>query len=171
MKEPIGTATMYDELKRLLTAFPRRGQQDLTGLADVYKKGLVGVETDALRGAVDACIQNDEFFPKVARLRGAADEWMRRNRGKFAPAGPDDPDRCNVCGARAYQPTITRPKLFPTDSGRMVYRDEAGNTHPRMALLTLQAKGARLVMETVESQRFTVDHNRGPHNVHYETAE
>ena len=138
MRQPLTTQTVLDELQRLLTAFPRRGDQNLTRLADVYRAGLVGVETDALRAAAGRCIQEDEFFPKVARLRSLADEWMRRNRGAFAPTIRDRWNICPTCGAVALPRQITRPTRG----------------------------GPRGELETVESQGLYMDHLPGPHHVH-----
>lgn len=152
MRNPLTTQTVTDELKRLLTAFPRRGEQNIPGLADVYKHGLVGVETEALRGAVSRCIQTDEFFPKVARLRELADEWMRRNRAQFAPVTRESWDICGVCGARASRVDVVRPKMVEPSPDPRTWTQETDDA-------------GKPVFETVLSQGTYMSHDPVLHHV------
>ncbi len=141
MRQPLTTDVVMSELNRLHAAFPRNlGKQDPLMMASVYKEGLRGVETDALRGAVDISIQSDQFFPKVARLRELAHEWMKRNRASFAPALVASWDTCGICGAKALPRMITRPKK----------------------------DGAKGELETVESRSLYMDHDPKMHNVREE---
>lgn len=123
MPEALTSQLVAEELKRLLAAFPRNlGGQNPTMMAEVYKGGLRGIDGDALRGAVQSCIQTDTYFPKVARLREAAAEWTRRNRPAIAAILKGSWDTCGVCGARA----------LPTDKGRttMLHDAERHNVRP-----------------------------------------
>lgn len=167
MRNPLTTQTVTDELGRLLTAFPRRGTQNLAQLTAIYKTGLVGVETDALRSAVVRCIQEDEFFPKVARLRELADLWMRHNRATIAPTLPDQWDICPVCDARAMTRMVTRPILTkPTsDPKTWYYALTDGRTVAVGDVAALAAAGPLVPLETVESRGLTMHHRPGPHHV------
>lgn len=123
MTEPLTSQIVGDELKRLLAAFPRNlGGQNPTMMAEVYKGGLRGIDGQALRAAVDICIQSDTYFPKVSRLREAAAEWTRRNRPYFAPVIHAAWNVCGVCGARAEE----------TDKGRTVMNHDAERHNVRV---------------------------------------
>lgn len=173
MHNPLSTQTVIDELRRLLTAFPRRGV-DISQTSAIYKGALVGVETDAFRGAVERCIREDEFFPKVARLRALAEEWMRANRGHFAPAVHADRETCGICGARVSPRSITRPMLTKPDhanpktwhyalpDGRKI---AAGDLHALALVLPL------LELETVPSRSLYMDHDPRMHHVTGEAVE
>jgi hypothetical protein len=170
MRNPITTATMLDELQQLLTAFPRHGKQDVARLAEVYKHGLVGVETEALHGAVHRAIQDDEFFPKIARLRALADSWMKRNRAAYAPTIATAWDTCGVCGARAKPRQILRPVLAkPTkDSPTWHYPLSDGRRLKQGDVIGLQSLAHLLTLETVESTSLYLDHDPRLHHVQYD---
>lgn len=184
MPELLTAQLVGDELKRLLAAFPRNlGSQNPAMMADVYKNGLRGIDGEALRAAVDMCIQNDTYFPKVSRLREAAGEWIRRNRAHFAPKIPTTWNICPVCGARASSPDITRPQKHGDGPGayyitakeyRMPQGEAviaAGRHIPAGKLLDALARGMVLVMETVPNPRTIIEHDPRLHHVRPDDAE
>lgn len=177
MPEPLTSQLVGDELKRLLAAFPRNlGSQNPAMMAEVYKTGLRGIDGEALRAAVDMCIQADTYFPKVARLREAAGEWMKRNRAHFAPKVPVAWNVCSVCGEKAESPNITRPKLHGEGADahyltakpyRMPDGSElaVGRRVPAAKLLDALARGMVLESETVPNPRTVINHNPERHHV------
>ena len=67
----------------LNTAFPRSAKvQDGVRTISVWREGLAGLDRDAVNGAVKAIIREDEHFPRIARVREMARQWIRRNRGE-----------------------------------------------------------------------------------------
>lgn len=175
--EPLTSGVVADGLKKLLEAFPRNlGQRNPTMMAEVYKSGLDGIDAHAFRAAVDMCIKQDNFFPKVARLRELAGEWRKRNRAEFAPRIPVAWNTCPVCGARAEAPEITRPKKYGDGQEAHYltskeYRSpqgtviEAGRRIPASTLLDALARGVPLEMETVANPRTVINHDPARHHV------
>src|SRR3954471_8544881 len=103
MPEPLTSSLLVEELGKLMIAFPRNAtSKDPVPLADVYRNGLHGLSGDSVRFAVGRAIQEDEHFPKVARLRELASDWSRRTNAVIdLVTRSSDELTCSVCGARA----------------------------------------------------------------------
>jgi hypothetical protein len=110
MAEPLTVQLVLEELKRLHVAFPQNVgmRTNPTGTADVYRNGLRGLSGDAVRAAASVIIQNDQYFPKVARLRELATEWTKRNARALAPTHPVAWNVCPICFATAEPIEIER---------------------------------------------------------------
>ncbi len=107
MPEVLSHSVVSQELARLVQAFPS-ARRNLSELAEVYRSGLVGISPHALHVAVDRVIQDDQFFPKVSRLRQLAGDYAKSHPSPFAPSFPsDNPDICPICGAQA------NPRMIP----------------------------------------------------------
>lgn len=112
MPEPLTSQLVAEQLQKLLVAFPRNlGSQNPAMMADVYRNGLRGLSGDAVRAAVDRAIQEDEYFPKVARLREAATAWQRYNTTTLAPKFAKDDRWCDRCQSRAEWLERWRPQV------------------------------------------------------------
>jgi len=151
MPEPLSTELVAQLLVKLHAAFPRTiGAQNATATTDVYRNGLRGLSGDAVRNAVDRVIENDTYFPKVARIRELANEWERR-RLAFAPRHRDEPANplaCRICGAVPEQLEYTYPKR------------KAGS----LALVISKETG-KIDMETHTSERSETVHDARAHHV------
>ncbi len=103
MRNPLTTQVVADGISKLVVAFPGNlaAKTNPVMLADTYRRGLDGLDGDAVTAAIDICIREETYFPKVAKLREVAGEWMRRNRHAFAPTIPQAWNVCPTCGARA----------------------------------------------------------------------
>lgn len=66
----------------------------------VWREGLAGLDRDAVAGAVTVIIREDEHFPRIARIRIVAREWIRRNRGTDVVGRHTDGRTCPNCGDR-----------------------------------------------------------------------
>ncbi len=142
MAEYLSHTIVTTELARLVQAFPS-ARRDLNELAEVYKQGLTGIGPSALHAAVDLSIQEDQYFPKVSRLRALAGDYAKRHPSPFAPSFPaNDPDICPTCGARALPRMIATPKTPGLDP--------------------LKADS----WETVQSKSLYMDHNPDRHQVY-----
>lgn len=113
MPEPLTTTLVMEELQRLHVAFPNNiGMRTSPAkTAEVYRNGLRGLSGDAVRAAADRVIQDDEFFPKVAKLRELATVWMKHNQPSSADAFEQDPLWCPRCRTRATIRERWRPKV------------------------------------------------------------
>ncbi len=154
MHEPLTTQLVVELLQKLLAAFPRNlGSQNPTMMADVYRNGLGGIEGEAVRAATDIAIQNDQYFPKVARLRELATEWTRRNRATASVGIEPAWDVCAVCGARVKEKFITRQARHPDAPHPLLWDglDDEGKPIPRM--------------ETLKEPRWVIEHDARRHNV------
>jgi hypothetical protein len=185
VREPLTAMLIADQLKRLFGAFPasKLASQNPSFTAETYKDGLKGIDGEMLRAAVDRCIQEDQYFPRIARLRELAFEWRRRNRDETPAAERSTWNHCGICGAEAQPEQITRPKLFDKDASAAHYRTAqetrfetgvvwpAGHPVQRGLLLWAQENGVRLEMETVEGRQLVMNHKPGPHHVHRERQE
>lgn len=111
MHEPLTTQLVGELMTKLLAAFPSRNVagHNLTHTADVYRNGLRGLSGEAVRAAVDRSIQDDTFFPKVARLRELAAAWEKYNRVHMPDPISADPLWCGICRSRAEWKTVWRP--------------------------------------------------------------
>lgn len=111
MPEPLTTQLVAEQMQKLLVAFPSRNLagQNIVHTAEVYRNGLRGLSGDALRAASDIVIQNDVYFPKVARLREVASEWTKRNAAIAAPHFRVDELYCHVCQSRVEPVERWRP--------------------------------------------------------------
>jgi hypothetical protein len=105
----IPLVTMTELLAPLVQVFPRGAQaRNLNQLADVYRQGLTGCSQAGIHRAVELVIQDDEYFPKVSRLRQLAVAYDRRGQQHAAEAGGD----WNVCAVCGTQVTITEGKRY-----------------------------------------------------------
>lgn len=113
MPEPLTTTLVMEELQRLHVAFPQNVgmRTNPAGTAEVYRNGLRGLSGDAVRAAADRAIQEDEFFPKVAKLRELATAWMKHNQPSVEAQFAVDPLWCPVCQSRAIFRNRWRPKV------------------------------------------------------------
>lgn len=165
-REPLTSQLVGEELKRLFAVFPSKlAAQNIAFTAETYKNGLKGIDGHALRGAVDIVIQNDSYFPKVARLREAAGVWTKYNRPALAPRMEAAWNVCPVCRAEAVRPMVTRPKLFDRGTDTEHYRTVKGEQVRRGDLLTAQASGAVFETETVQSDRTEIHHRPEAHHI------
>ena len=81
---------------------------------ETYHRELAGVSADAFEAAVTRVLREDEFFPKIARLRTFAREWEARNRATASPVVRDTPvdeGRCQACGERWSDAPRWRPVI------------------------------------------------------------
>lgn len=108
--EPLTRELVVDCLKTLAVTFPQRGLTPDMELrrADVYRNGLSGLSGDALRFAIQISVQEDTFFPKVARLRQIAQRWVTAHPAR-EPV--EHPLYCRGCHARSVWETRWRPAL------------------------------------------------------------
>ena len=150
MAEPLTMALITELMPRLHAAFPRNlGKENPAMMAEVYRNGLRGLSGDAVRAAVGRAIQEDSYFPKVARIRELATAWERHNRPRLEPIVREAPwNVCPVCGAKAQARTISRKKRDP-ERGDAVVRDASG----------------AVVWEDVTSQMLYIDHDPAKHHV------
>lgn len=119
MSEPLTVELVADMLRTLAAAFPGRAMDDrqLMLRAEVYYNNLQGLSGNALRWAVKISIQEDQYFPKVARLRELATRWISANTA--ATVGPRADDRyCKGCGQAWAPETRWRPKPRSDGSGQ-----------------------------------------------------
>lgn len=178
MREPLTSMLLAEQLKRLLAAFPTRlASQNPQFLAETYRDGLKGIDGQAFRGAVEMAIQNEQYFPRISKLRELAHEWAKRNRVETPAEHKSTWNRCGVCGAEAAPEMITRPRLFDPESSEPHYRTAketrfanglvwaAGHHVPRGGLGWAQLNGVQLETETVEGRRLVMNHKPGPHHV------
>ncbi len=106
--EPLTTSLLLALIGDLNVAFPsNRAAQNANQLADVYRNGLSGLSGDAVREAVRRCIQTEEYFPKVSKIRAIATAYDRE-RTVTIRALNHDPDECPTCGARVVEHEIMR---------------------------------------------------------------
>lgn len=116
MAEPLTSQLVGEQLQRLHAAFPRNlGSQNPAMMIEVYRNGLRGLSGDAVRVAVDRAIQEETYFPKVAKLREIATAWQRVNEAKAEPRFDVDPLWCPNCRTRAawrerYRPLVTKDR-------------------------------------------------------------
>lgn len=97
MHEPLTTPLLLDLLQKLHVAFPRTlGKDNPAMMAEVYRNGLRGLSGNAVKEAVEKCIQQDQYYPKVARIREVASEIIRRTTVTLQHTASWD--RCGVCG-------------------------------------------------------------------------
>lgn len=99
-------------LERLDVAFDKRAPKKVELRAEIYRDGLRGVDLDALRSAATAAIEQDTYYPKVARLRELATAWARA-RNRFAPPDLLESGYCPGCRTFARPVTRQRPRLDP----------------------------------------------------------
>lgn len=114
MTEPLTLQLVMEELRRLHVAFPQNigMRSNPSGTAEVYRNGLRGLSGSALRVAVDRCIQDEQYFPKVAKLRELAGAWTKHNE-PAKPFRPEDELECATCHSRAEYVHRWRPIVDP----------------------------------------------------------
>jgi len=111
--EPLTTSLVLEELAKLHIAFPQNigMRTNASGTAETYRNGLRGLSGDSIRAAADRSIQEDQFFPKVARLRELATAWMRHNQPVAEPTQTAEQELwCPRCRTRAILRNRWRPK-------------------------------------------------------------
>jgi hypothetical protein len=113
MTDYLTTSLVLDELKRLHIAFPNNigMRSNPGGTAEVYRNGLRGLTGEAVRAAADQAIQNEEYFPKVAKLRELAWTWTKHHAPTPAEQFETDPMWCARCKSRASIRERWRPKV------------------------------------------------------------
>lgn len=112
MISPISTPALVGLLKTLDAAFDKRGVKDALTRAEVYRNGLRGLDESSIRAAVNLAIEQDTYYPKVARLRELATAWARA-RNRFAPPDLLESGYCPGCRTFARPVTRQRPRLDP----------------------------------------------------------
>jgi hypothetical protein len=113
MPEPLTTELLSDLLKDLSANWPRHISGDASRQVAVYRSGLGGLSGDAVRAAVKRSIQEDEYFPKVGRLRELAHAWTKRNTSDTL-GGVRDELWCGRCQSRVRARDRWRPVTDPT---------------------------------------------------------
>lgn len=112
MPEPLTTALVAELLEQLHVAFPRNlGKQNPQLMVDTYRNGLRGVPGDAVRWAVSRSIEEDQYFPKVARLRQLSQVWLNANRAQVEPRVETAAGWCEGCRTRAVGEVRMRPAV------------------------------------------------------------
>lgn len=120
MPELLTPAIMIGILRDLSAVFPAKiTDEQLVRRAQVYRDGLVGFDADAVGHAARRAIQEDNFFPKVARLRELAAAYVTYHRQHSANVvgAIDDPMFCPRCQSRFADRRRWRPQVDP-ESGR-----------------------------------------------------
>lgn len=111
MHEPLTTQLVAEVLEELMIALPRgKGYGTPQQVATTYRNALSGISGDALRWAAKTAIQEDKFFPKVARLRELAMRWTVANAAQ-TPTMQIEDRRCPGCGKAPAVETRWRPAL------------------------------------------------------------
>lgn len=128
MHDTLTPIAVLEQLQRLHIAFPRnlgmRTDSTARQTADVYRNGLRGVSLDGLRFAVDRCLQDDSYFPKIARLRELARDFDLKHRNGGSEH-QTDPMWCPRCSTR-YRPQVRwRVQADPKQNFAIV-TDESG---------------------------------------------
>lgn len=124
MPEAVTTELVVSMLRDLSVAFPARmGDAELMRRADIYRDNLTGFPGEALRWAAKQSIQEDKFFPKVARLRELAMRWQSANRVTVEARLEEPSGWCQGCKTVARVETRYRPRL--DKNGRRIL-DERG---------------------------------------------
>lgn len=81
-------AECHDVLKLIGAAYPtqrqRMSQDDVRAMAAVYTAGLLDLDFDRVRAAVDRLVKGSRFMPTIAEIREAAVDVVR---GPRAPGG------------------------------------------------------------------------------------
>lgn len=104
MPDALTLDRMAELLATLDVAFPKGHSQDTGALLHLYFEQLQRFSGEAVHHAVSLAIAEDEWFPKVARLRTLATAWARENEWKPAAVEARDEtwDRCACGGAMRY---------------------------------------------------------------------
>jgi hypothetical protein len=112
MPEPMTLELVLDVLRMLAAAFPgRMDDRALMRRADVYRDNLQGMSGDALRWAAKIAIQEDSYFPKVARLRALATRWTVANTATVEAQNQRPSGWCEGCQSVARPEKRWRPKV------------------------------------------------------------
>lgn len=112
MHEPLTLELTVDVLRDLSAAFPQKmDDKAMVRRAEVYRNNLQGLSGSALRWAAKTSIQEDSFFPKIARLRELANRWTTANAPQSVslPAGNNHCSRCNTSfeWRKQWRPKVT----------------------------------------------------------------
>lgn len=145
MAELLTTKLVAEVLEQIHSVIAKRGGfgDDPARFVERYHTALAGCSGDAVRYAGKRVIQEDEYFPKPARLRAFAMTYQRRTADGVV-GRINDPDACRVCGARYQTVRLERVKV---DAKGQAVRDARGEP----------------VMETVERDR--IEHDRRAHGL------
>lgn len=113
MAEPLTTQLVAELMQTLLTAFPSRNLagNNIVHTAEIYRDGLTGLSGDSVRAATKRCIQEDTYFPKVARLRELAAGWEKHNRVQMPEQLLADETWCRGCQQRATWRELWAPAV------------------------------------------------------------
>jgi hypothetical protein len=114
MPEPLTLELVLEMLKDLNAGGLGRKMDDeeLGRRAAVYRQALEGLSGDAVRFAIKKALQEDEYFPKPARIRMLGYQFRREtatpglDRHAFAPAA----GWCPGCRTRARDEVRWRPR-------------------------------------------------------------
>lgn len=121
MHDVLPIATVAEQLAKLRAAFPNtRDNRSPAVIADLYREHLAGISADVLRVAVERVIREDEFFPKIARLRGLAFEVearRERERQSHAVAVAGDEQTCPNCQHAYRWARHWAPKMVRAENG------------------------------------------------------
>lgn len=143
MIEPLTIPLVAEQLGKLRVAFPNtRDNRSPAVVAELYRDHLAGVGGDALRAAVTRVIREDEFFPKVARLRAVAFEVEaareRERRSHDIASSHEDDQCCPNCRRAYYHAVHYAPRMAPMEV--------LGRKHP-VLVPTLTDDGAHVLLE------------------------
>jgi hypothetical protein len=124
MPEMLSAVLVLEQLGKLRNAFPNtRDNRSPAAVAELYREHLAGVSADALRAAVTRVIREDEFFPKVSRLRGVAFEVEaareRERRAHDVSSVREDEQLCPNCRQRYYARNNYAPRMDRDEHGRL----------------------------------------------------
>jgi hypothetical protein len=122
--EPLTTQLLVEILKDLQAAFPNAKGIDVIRQAEVYRNGLTGLSGDGVRAAARNAIQEDQYFPKVSRLRAYAASYDKRAIVTYRGPEPEW-GVCPICFRRVellpyyrdtkeIDPATRKPKCDPT---------------------------------------------------------
>jgi hypothetical protein len=95
--------------------------RDASRTVAVWREGLAGLDRDAVAGAVTVIIREDEHFPRIARIRIVAREWIRRNRGEDVQRRSDG-RTCPNCGEQYAMQDRWRIATFVVVGNAVAFR-------------------------------------------------
>lgn len=152
MAELLTLDLMRELLAQLHVAFPTSKGVDPQQMARVYRDGLSGLSGDAVRYAVTQCIREENFFPRVAKLRAYAQDYIRRTSAQSRPEArfSSEPGACPTCGA---VPQRVRMQRYARDTRGEIVR-----------------KDGEAVLEEFESSTLHVMHDPSRHGLRADDA-
>lgn len=141
MREPLTVEIILHVLRDLHAAFPGTKMTDdqVRRRAEVYRDHLEGVSGTALRWAAKASIQEDQYFPKVARLRELATRWTTANAAQVVDIHRNE-RTCRGCHEpwtpeKRFRPKVDRAGPMTSPDGKWLmlepYSRDTCKCHPR----------------------------------------